>query len=836
MNAAVWNDTTAPLHQRITSFLNAAAGGDELTARRCYIAAFAEDPTGDYDSGTRARMWAGAPAAQYLQRPLDRNVHDTDNIYMVVSVFRPGDDGRVRRRQALCERTLFIMIDDVGHGTSAKVDPDTVKLLPTWSVETSPGNEQLWYRIDPAATDPDTVNRVVDALIRKGLAKDNDPGMKGVTRYGRLPFGLNTKAKYCDNGHPGGYPVRLVLERTDFDRSYSLEQFAAAWGIEDALAVPPKVSAAPPLNNTPGVGAFNTELLERMELLGFEPRVKPSTDGVYLLDVCPFAEKHGDRAGANGAAVFLIGATSDGVTYERGWFKCHHSHGDHDKWTQLMERLGLADEYRDIEAAASFGAADLEALRAESRSIGEGITAPAPAKLREMFPPTMNLTDMTKRFVLLESSGMIGDFTRPKLTMSRQTFHDVLSHNKTLVNKMTAAGPKIVPVATTKLWLESNIKIIATTVTFHPGAPAICGATEEGEDYNALNLWRPAKAHAPPEDWKDRVGTFVEHMAYLAPVDDEREHFLDWLAHMEQRPQERPHSHWLMIATQTGIGRSYLGALMARVAPGYVALNFRLVQSLASGFNGRLSSKILAVVDELNEGGEVGDRWAHSEVLKSLLTEEHLCVNPKYGMERIEMNCLRFLAFSNHITALPLDQTDRRWWVVRNPSEPRDQAYYAHLYGQLADPAFICSVREWLRQRDLSRFNPFTRPAMNLAKQELVGASTTEEEERFAELLEEHVGDLMLISELLPAVFSDTGFLDVRLRNVDIAKMGQRMKHMLTRRGGGLYIKPIKLDGRRERIAVLRRIDFWRSKDPDQIRTALEKQQHVVREDEPLLY
>ena len=75
--------TVVPLRQQVFAFLIQATGGDEVAARRLYLTVFAEDPAGDYDRDTRARMWAGAPADIYLKRSLG------GNFYMAVSTFRP---------------------------------------------------------------------------------------------------------------------------------------------------------------------------------------------------------------------------------------------------------------------------------------------------------------------------------------------------------------------------------------------------------------------------------------------------------------------------------------------------------------------------------------------------------------------------------------------------------------------------------------------------------------------------------------------------------------------------------------------------------------------------
>jgi hypothetical protein len=69
--------------------------------------------------------------------------------------------------------------------------------------------------------------------------------------------------------------------------------------------------------------------------------------------------------------------------------------------------------------------------------------------------------------------------------------------------------------------------------------------------------------------------------------------------------------------------------VLARVWRGHVAPNVDLASLLESQFNGQLSEAMLAMVDEIQEGGEAGYR--HINRLKSLLNAEVRAINPKYG-------------------------------------------------------------------------------------------------------------------------------------------------------------------------------------------------------------
>jgi hypothetical protein len=149
-----------------------------------------------------------------------------------------------------------------------------------------------------------------------------------------------------------------------------------------------------------------------------------------------------------------------------------------------------------------------------------------------------------------------------------------------------------------------------------------------------------------------------------------------------------------------------------------------LVETLEKGFNESLSRAHLSVIDEINEGGT--PQWKYASQLRQLITEDHRLINPKFGQQRTEYNVCRWLVFSNHTGALPLDEHDRRFWVVNKPLTPKEESVYQEMYRLIGNQEFIDSVCFYLSNRDISKFNAGQRPPLNDAKIELTMASKTE--------------------------------------------------------------------------------------------------------------
>lgn len=354
---------------------------------------------------------------------------------------------------------------------------------------------------------------------------------------------------------------------------------------------------------------------------------------------------------------------------------------------------------------------------AENMRIGnETVEPPVPAVL--------TLDDMRARLVFIGSSGAVVDSATHRVRKKDAAADEYAASVHRYTDPDNPGKTKSIPAL--KAWIASRDRITADVLAWVPGAPMICRPPEiiDGGT-RGFNTWRGIPSVTAPDDWQDRAAPFVEHLEYLVPDVSERRRFIQWVAHIIRVPEALPHTAYLMIAETTGIGRNALASILVRVLRGYVAAGVDIAAVLDGRFNGRLSQKLLAVVDEVREG--LGERrYQRGERLKSLITEEHRQIDIKYGLQSVEKNCCRWLMFSNHVDALPFENTDRRIIVIANPTVRQSPGYYTRLYGLIDDPAFIPSVRAYLDAVDLSDFRPGEHAPMNDAKCQALDAMMTD--------------------------------------------------------------------------------------------------------------
>ena len=360
---------------------------------------------------------------------------------------------------------------------------------------------------------------------------------------------------------------------------------------------------------------------------------------------------------------------------------------------------------------------------AENIKIGDDVTEP-------LLPQIMTLEEMEKRLVFVGSKGVVADLATGRVRKKEHAADEYAASQHTYI--LQSGAPKKGPAL--KFWIASKGRMTVEVLAWVPGAAQIC-QPPEGQG-PAFNMWRGLNPMAFPEDWQERVEPFLEHIDYLVPISSERERFLDWLAHIPRCPEVLPHTAYLMTTPVTGIGRNLLASILVRALRGFVAAGVSLPELLDGGFTGRLSRKLLVIVDEAREGsGE--RRYQRATRLTQLITEEHRHVNHKYGYQIVEKNCGRWLMFSNHDDAIPFDTSDRRVIVIANPTVRKPDAYYERLYGLLNDKDFIGSVRHWLETKDITAFRPGEHAPMNEAKLRVLDEMMSETERAVAEFKED---------------------------------------------------------------------------------------------------
>lgn len=400
---------------------------------------------------------------------------------------------------------------------------------------------------------------------------------------------------------------------------------------------------------------------------------------------------------------------------------------------------------------------------------------------------TMTQEEMFERAVYVSSGNQVAVLPREPDGGQRALVLTLAEFQETYLASGETVGERYVQFSTR--WRKSDKRQTSFNTTLGIGRPRLL---PDVEGHLVVNRWTPNKRKQPPAGYEAHVAAFLGHVAYLVPIEAERWRFLDWLAHAEQKPAQLPHHGYLLYTETFGIGRNWLSGVLARVWRGETASSVNLPQLITGGFNGVISGKRLAVVDEVHLNSSGAASYAVQNSLRQLMTEETRNVNPKYGRQFMEWNTVRWLLFSNHADAIPMPKGDRRFAVVECPSERRPEAYYVEMYARLDDPVFIASVGWWLSQRDIRKFNPGATPELNAAKLAVIEATTPEMDRALAEVVGHWESPVAVVGDLMRACGVEPG--DQKA----IAAFGFAM-----RRAGHRRLQKVRIDAARPTVWLL---------------------------------
>ena len=650
------------------------------------------------DGPTSARDF-GTDSTSAIKWALDQN-GDGKNVYFSVNRIRPGINKKPAKFDVVAVRFAHVDIDppkdnsswEPQHAYESLVNSPAPPAFINWSGN---GWQALW-RVEDGVK-PGEIEEVNSGIIAEF---GGDKATHDVSRLLRVPGTVNWPSKKKMN--IGRTPQLAKIAHKDDGSISSLLELKTAFP-DLAKTSPHKRDNEQPIN------------LCNIEFYTVDELALPQDDTLRALINKPEGQDRSKDTYALACEALRRGLTVQkigGILLDPRNPISAHCLDQQDPTRAAIRAIEAAMKQADV------------ARRLQQRQEDQFIAAGGDDN--ERFPTShlWILEEMVERLVFVSDGSLVADCRNPRGALALNDFRNLTAGSETLRSVDGKNGSKrIAKVPTLGLWLKDPMRKHVEVVTFKPGAGQF---TDSPEGRKALNTWTGLHFDAPPEDWQGQVELFESHVRWLWGADTDA--LLDWLAHLAQRPGELPTFGWLHIAKSHGMGRNWISGVLGRVFHGVTALGFDLSGALNTGFNGNLSSKVLVVVDEINEGAS-GRSYQHAQTLKRLITEETRTINPKYGRQRIEYNASRWLIFSNSSTALPLEDDDRRFWVVNCNDQPRTEAYYSNLYARKSDPAFIASVAHWLVTRDISGFNPGRRPPMSEAKLSLLSRTRSESEQ-----------------------------------------------------------------------------------------------------------
>lgn len=178
-------------------------------------------------------------------------------------------------------------------------------------------------------------------------------------------------------------------------------------------------------------------------------------------------------------------------------------------------------------------------------------------------------------------------------------------------------------------------------------------------------------------------------------------YLFQWLAHMVQKPAERPGTGIAVIGEQ-GTGKGLLTEFIKRMLGGPRNANTTASSSDTKSFNFALGNKLFVAFDEATFAG---DRH-QADFMKKLITEPRIRIEQK-GIDAFEVdNFARVFITSNNMTsAVPVALGDRRWLIIEC-RDVVDPTFMRELVAYVADDRNAAYFKYYLESLPLEGFDP----------------------------------------------------------------------------------------------------------------------------------
>ena len=429
-------------------------------------------------------------------------------------------------------------------------------------------------------------------------------------------------------------------------------------------------------------------------MLGSDDVIRALQDkGLYLHSAgngrhditCPWAERHTDD---RPEAVYFEANTGG---YSGAGYKCHHSHCANRTMHDLNEVLELPNNR--LSPAIRGGLIDVSTTEAEQQFMAK----------------------MNREWAML--NGQILHIT-PNNDPARSLFQrftpqrfQVQMANQPQVLTQTGGRTPL-----EKFWLQHQGRRECTGIGFYP----------QSTPSDHINLFQGY----PVTSIRGDCSLFTGYLRDIVCAGNPEvcEYVLSWLAHIFQKPADKP-GKALVLRGGEGTGKSSLGTIIGRLLGRHYFESSHLEQILGK-FNMHLMDKLLVMADDAIWGGDkkqVGN-------LKAFITQNVIAIEQK-GYDIIQMpHYARLIVTSNESWAVHAGQDARRF-VFLDVSHARrgDTEYFGALYHWLENGGFSALMALFLA-RDLSGFDPRCAPDTGFG-QDLKQESMSVDEEFWFEVL-----------------------------------------------------------------------------------------------------
>jgi hypothetical protein len=246
------------------------------------------------------------------------------------------------------------------------------------------------------------------------------------------------------------------------------------------------------------------------------------------------------------------------------------------------------------------------------------------------------------------------------------------------------------------MWRKDETRREYEKLVFQPGRepPPKC--------FNMFIGWsiEPKQNDARIERWLDLIDNVANHDAAV------RDWVLGWLAHLFQRPYEKP-GVALVIKGKKGSGKDTPFDQLNQLLGKMYYNTGTPEKSIFSNFNGMMMYNLLFKFEEAT----YKDGKANEDALKYIVTTPDLDVQQKNKDSFNVANFSRFIFTTNNPVPVVTSDDERRFFFIQTSDDKRGQrAFWDETYEGFKHPEFAPALLHYLLHHDISNWKPRDYP------------------------------------------------------------------------------------------------------------------------------
>lgn len=217
---------------------------------------------------------------------------------------------------------------------------------------------------------------------------------------------------------------------------------------------------------------------------------------------------------------------------------------------------------------------------------------------------------------------------------------------------------------------------------FDPRLPF--AAVTERHGLRAVNVYRPLPGSRAAGD----PSIFLDHLALMLPVEEDRRILLSWMAACVQHPGVK-FQWWPIIQGCEGNGKTLLADIVAFCIGETYATQVR-VKDLTNNFNAWMRGALFVLIDDIGPRGLTGETL---DLVKPMVTRRSYPIERKGHDTVVEDVFFNGMGTTNYKDAVPIEEGTRRFAPFFTAQQSRE-----HLRRDGMTPAYLDRLWRWLNE------------------------------------------------------------------------------------------------------------------------------------------